>query len=102
MIKQAAGISKGGGYTSYEWVGAINMKQVKYTPIIYPLCFLSLHWTSHNQVHFQVYHIAKNKQENDPRLKNVPLDQMCRNVIKQAEQMSVAVIRDWVNCVKLS
>ncbi|KAL5253777.1 hypothetical protein ACHWQZ_G013521 [Mnemiopsis leidyi] len=68
MIKQAAGISKGGGFYGYEWVGAINMKQV--------------------------YHIAKNKQENDPRVKHVPLDQMCRSIIKQAEKMSVAVVRD--------
>ena len=30
MIKEAAGINKGGAYIGYEWVGAINMKQVIY------------------------------------------------------------------------
>ena len=29
MIKQAAGVTKGGQYSGFEWVGAINMKQVK-------------------------------------------------------------------------
>ena len=35
MIKQAAGVTKGGQYSGFEWVGAINMKQVKLIEVTY-------------------------------------------------------------------
>lgn len=44
---------------------------------------------------YQVYHIAKCKQENDSRLKHLPLKEMCRNVMEQADKMCVAIVRHW-------
>ena len=100
MIKLAAGINKGGGYKGYEWVGAINMKQVtQYTcnaQTIQHDCYSNssiMCLLGYYAPTSQVYHIAKCKRDGDARLKHLPLEEMCRNVIDQAENMCVAVVK---------
>lgn len=87
---KAAGISKGSGYHGHEWVGAINMKQVRTLFMtLFGLCYFIFYQSTS-----KVYHISKNKKENDPRCENVPLDHMCLMIMKQADKMCVAILRD--------